>query len=155
MRYSKVHKLKKGGETIELRSAGAGDAEAMIALLNRVDRQTKYLSREPGEFLASLEDEANWLRNTENDEKSLQLIAFYGDEAVGACGISPISLKRRFLHRASLGMMVEQSLWGRGLGRLMLEESIELCKKAGFEQVELEVTAGKPAGDRAVFKLRF
>ncbi|MDR3085306.1 MAG: GNAT family N-acetyltransferase [Christensenellaceae bacterium] len=141
MLYSKTHQLKKGGETIELRSAGAADAEAMIELLNKVDRQTKYLSREPGEFTASIEEEANWLKNAESDETSLQLIAFHQGEAVGCCGISPIAAKRRFVHRAVLGMMVEQGFQGRGLGRLMLETSIGLCKQAGFEQLELEVVA--------------
>jgi ribosomal protein S18 acetylase RimI-like enzyme len=140
MRYSGVHRLKDG-EEILLRSARAQDAASNIEYVQEMDRNTPYHMREPGEFAANIEREEALFKSFEEADRSLMLLAFCGGRLVGQCHFSPVNHRRRLSHRVDFGITVRPGMQGRGIGRLLMQTSLELCKEAGFEQAELEVVS--------------
>ena len=131
----------KDGRDVTLRHVLEEDAAAMIELLGITIAETRFLSREAGEFDPSIEKEAALLRKAYESDKRFWLVAVIGGRIVGSCETGVISGKIRMQHRAGLGISVMKDFWGMGLGRMMLGEIINWCKNAGFEQLELGVVA--------------
>ncbi|MDR2514142.1 MAG: GNAT family N-acetyltransferase [Christensenellaceae bacterium] len=143
MRYEKAFELR-GGEALLLRSVRAEDAPALAEYLREMDQSTPYLTREPGEIVMDAEwvgRERAFLREREEAGRSLMLLAFHEEKMAGNCFFSPVSARRRLQHRAEFGISVLPCMQGRGLGHLLMETALGLCKGAGFEQAELEVAS--------------
>ena len=69
-----------------------------------------------------------------------QLVALRGDEVVGWCDISPMSLEG-FTHCGRLGMGVHKDLRRRGIGQRLVDQAIAKAKQQEIERIELEVFA--------------
>lgn len=54
-------------------------------------------------------------------------------------------LPRRMSHRGDFGVSVVKSHWNRGIGRLLLENILELAKENGFEIIDLQVRSDNAA----------
>ena len=129
-------------KTFTLRLPQVEDAAALIAYMEEIDRETTFLSREPGEFAQNftLEKEQAYLRSCLEDEGQLFLIAF--DEAGSIAATSncvAMGRWRRHRHRAELGISVQQAYWRQGLGRRMMELLEAWAKTHGVEKLSLEV----------------
>ena len=129
-------------QTFTLRPPQVEDAAALIAYMEVIDRETTFLSREPGEFAQSitLEKEQAYLRSCLEDEGQLFLIAF--DEAgsiAATCNCSSMAHRQRYRHRAELAVSVKQAHWRQGLGRRMMELLEAWAKTRGIEKLSLEV----------------
>lgn len=131
----------KNGETLTLRNAEAADAEALLEYLPRVDTQTRFLAREPGEFSCTLDQERELLDKFRLDPASHFIIAEYGGHIAGTANALPAGVRRRFAHRATMGISVDEAYWRLGIGSAMLSELIDWCCEYGFEQLELDVVA--------------
>lgn len=130
------------GQAFTIRTPRVEDAAALIAYMEVVDRETTFLSREPGEFAqnVTLEKEQAFLRACLEDEGQLFLIV--EDEAgsiVATCNCSSMARKQRYRHRAGLGLSVRQDHWRQGLGRRLLLIQEEWCRSQGAEKLSLEV----------------
>lgn len=55
--------------------------------------------------------------------------------------------RRKVAHRARFGISILKEYWGMGIGRMMMEASIDCARRAGYAQLELEVVVGN---ERAV-----
>lgn len=112
------------GQTFTIRTPRVEDAAALIAYMEVVDRETTFLSREPGEFAlnVTLEKEQAYLRSCLEDEGQLFLIVEDGDGSIVATS-NCVAMGRwqRHCHRAELGISVKQAYWRQGLGRRMME----------------------------------
>lgn len=129
-------------QTFILRPPRVEDAAALIAYMEVIDRETTFLSREPGEFAQSvtLEKEQAYLRSCLEDEGQLFLIAF--DEAgsiAATCNCSSMAHRQRYRHRAELAVSVKQAHWRQGLGRRMMELLEAWARARGIEKLSLEV----------------
>jgi len=60
---------------------------------------------------------------------------------VGSAGVSAVRSRRKVAHRARFGISILKEYWGMGIGRVLMEASIDCARKAGFTQLELEVVA--------------
>ena len=131
--------LLKNGQRLIVRIPDESDAQGLIDQMQDVDRETKFLAREPDEFNFTLEQEKSFIRNNTNNKNSQFLIGELEGKIVANCSVGLVQTPKRYLHRAALGIAVRKESWGMGIGKKMMQECIMWCNKNGVEQLELEV----------------
>lgn len=129
----------KSGDELLLRSLGAADAGAALALCRRASGETLNLLRYADEWTISLQEEAAMLSRAEASPKSLMLGAFVGGQLVGIASFLPVHPGDRARHRAGVGIMILRAYWRQGIGSALMETLIEAAKKTSLEQLELNV----------------
>lgn len=136
--YRKEYLLKDGQQLI-IRIPELGDAQGLINQMQAVDRETKFLARESDEFNLTVEQEREFIKNCTTDEDSCFLIGELDGKIIANCSVGLIQNKKRYLHRAAMGITVKKDYWNKGIGKKMMQECINWCKEKGVEQLELEV----------------
>lgn len=121
-----------------IRAGQASDAEQIINLLKRLDKETHFMNREPGEFHFTVEQEIDFLNNTEKSNTSLFLIAERNNKIIGSIGLEGSSLIK-YCHVCSLGMGVLKEYWGKGVGSELLHAAIVWAKENQMIRIELNV----------------
>ena len=140
MEYNKTVTLKDGRECI-LRGGTAADGQAELDIFIRTHEQTDYLLTYVDEITYTAQQESEHLQKKADSENEVEILALIGGEVVGTAGIEQVSPKYKLRHRCDFGVSVDKAYWGLGIGRALLEACIECAKKAGYEQMELEVVA--------------
>ena len=140
MRYVRAVELKCGLELL-VRNAVASDARALRDIMQRTHAETDYLLSYPDEQSVDDEQEARSLAETERSDNEVELVAVVDGKIVGSAGISAVGSRRKVVHRARFGISVLQEYWGMGIGRVLMEASIDCARRAGYTQLELEVVA--------------
>jgi len=115
----------KGNKQLIIRVPEETDAQALIDYMKTVDCETRFLARESDEFNFSLEQEERFIRNLVDDKNSQMFVGELDGQIVANCSVGIIMNKRRYLHRAALGIAVRKAYWGMGIGRLMMLECIK------------------------------
>lgn len=133
--------IKAGKKEILLRNATEEDAQMLIHYLKVTCGETRFLAKEPEEVNMTVKQEEAFINSSNESDKDLMLLAFMEGEYIGNCSISG-STSLRYRHRATIGIALYQKYTGMGIGRAILETLIEIAKKEGYEQLELEVIAG-------------
>lgn len=134
------------GKTAVLRNPEPEDAQRMIELVRAVDEQSIFLSREPGEFSISVEEERRIIEERKNSPLILWIAAELDGRLVGLCEAT-IAPRLRYRHKATFAICVCKPYWGMGIGRAMLERCITWCRDQGLKKAELVVDTGN---DRAL-----
>lgn len=129
----------KEGVNLVVRTPEISDAESLINQMKIVDGETRYLAREPDEFDLTIEQEVEFIKRCTDNEDMLFLVGEVNGEIVANCSVGIVQNKKRFLHRAAMGIAVKKDYWGKGVGRKLMHECINWCKQCGIEQLELEV----------------
>ena len=140
MRYAETVILKDGVELL-VRNAVASDARALRETMQRTHAQTDYLLSYPDEQNADDEQEARSLVETECSDNEVELVAVVDGKIVGSAGITAVGSRRKVAHRARFGISVLQEHWGMGIGRALMDASVDCARQAGYTQLELEVVA--------------
>ena len=140
MRYAKTVVLK-GGVEILVRNAVASDARALRETMRRAHAQSDYLLSYPDEQSIDDEQDARSLEETERSCNEVELIAVIDGRIVGSAGVSAVRSRRKVAHRARFGISILREYWGMGIGRVLMEASIDCARQAGYSQLELEVVA--------------
>ncbi|WP_314964183.1 GNAT family N-acetyltransferase [uncultured Actinomyces sp.] len=140
MRYAKAV-LLTGGVELLVRNAVASDARALRETMQRTHAETDYLLSYPDEQSGDDEQEARSLVETERSDNEVELVAVVDGKIVGSAGITAVGSRRKVAHRARFGISVLQEYWGLGIGRVLMEASIDCARQAGYTQLELEVVA--------------
>ena len=140
MRYTKTV-LLTGGVELLVRNAVASDARALRENMQRTHAQTDYLLSYPDEQSADDEQEARSLVETERSGNEVELVAVIDGRIIGSAGVSAVRSRRKVAHRARFGISVLKEYWGMGIGRVLMEASIDCARQAGYTQLELEVVA--------------
>lgn len=138
-----------------VRMPEARDAQGLLDYMKDVDCETKFLAREPGELSFTVEQEEAFIINVIGDANQQMLVALIDGQIVGNCSVGRVMNKRRYLHRAALGICVRQAFWGMGIGKILMQESIKWCKNKGIEQLELEVVTHNERALKMYQKLGF
>ena len=146
MRYAKTVLLKSGVELL-VRNAVASDARAVRDIMQRTHAETDYLLSYPDEQSVDDEQEARSLAETERSDNEVELVAVVDGRIVGSAGVTAVGGRRKLAHRARFGISVLKDYWGMGIGRVVMEASIDCAHRAGYTQLELDVVAGN---ERAV-----
>ena len=139
MKHYRNEYILKDGKKIIVSTPELGDEQELIYLMQIVDSETKFLAREPGEFNFTLEQEREFIRNSINDENNLFLVVEIDGRIIANCSVGIVLNKKRFLHRAAMGIAVRKDYWNKGIGKTLMQECINWCKEKGVEQLELEV----------------
>ena len=140
MRYAKTVELN-GGEELLVRNAVASDARALRETTHLTHAETDYLLSYPAEQNIADEQEARSLEETERSSNEVELVAIIDGQIVGSAGVSAVRTRRKVAHRARFGISILKEHWGMGIGRVLMEVSIDCARKAGYTQLELEVVA--------------
>lgn len=139
MELFRTEYILNDGQKLIIRTAQESDAQSLIEQVKAVDKETKFLAREPDEFNLTLEQEREFLRNSIKDGGSHFLVGEIKGRIIASCSVALLMNKKRFLHRASMGISVRKEYWNKGIGKKMMIECIKWCKEKGFEQLELDV----------------
>ena len=144
-RNTTIIKDKKGRDVL-LRSAEKKDAEALIDYMKITAAETPFLLREPDEISLTIEQEQAFIKAKKDSENELLLIAETGGRHIGNASLMSAGGFKRYRHRCEIAIALYQEYCGLGIGKAMLEMVLDIAKKAGYEQAELEVIANnKPA----------
>ena len=140
MRYAKTVELN-GGEELLVRNAVASDARTLRETTQLTHAETDYLLSYSDEQSSDDEQEARSLEETERSSNEVELVAIIDGQIVGSAGVSAVRTRRKVAHRARFGISILKEHWGMGIGRVLMEVSIDCARKAGYTQLELEVVA--------------
>ena len=136
MRYAKTVVLE-GGVELLVRNAVASDARALRETTQLTHAETDYLLSYPDEQSSDDEQEAR----SERSSNEVELVAIIDGRIVGSAGVSVVRSRRKVAHRARFGISILKEYWGMGIGRVLMEASIDCARQAGYTQLELEVVA--------------
>lgn len=142
------------GLSFIIRSARIEDAEQLLELIPKLDSETPFMLREPGEFNMTLEQEREFIKSKQDSERDLLLVAEVDGEIVGTLGFSGNTL-RRYRHSGQFGMAVLKKYWGRGIGSALLGMLLEWTDSKGFLRVSLQVYATNSSAIRLYKKFGF
>lgn len=134
------------GMQYTIRSAVEKDAVILCSLRVQLDGETENMDRESGEAYMDAADFKELIRMDTEKRNNLFLVAVVSGEIVGYCRCAGSELKR-FSHQVEFGVCVAQSFWGYGIGRELLNLSLEWAEGNGIEKVTLKVLA---TNDKAI-----
>lgn len=156
MIYEEKKVILKNGKECIFRSPGPGDAEAVLDHLKLAAVETDFLIRYPEEITMTVQEEEAFLTKCMDDPKSLMIAAFADGKLIADGGFQCImDMAVKYSHRASFGIAVQKEFWKLGIGEMIVTEMISYAKKAGYEQLELEVDCGNERAVRLYQKLGF
>lgn len=131
----------KNGTAYMLKSPETTDAEQMLAYLKATAEETEHGLSYPEEMDFSIKDEEDFITGFAESAGSLMISAFESGALVGNALLSSVFDKKKAMHRATFSIALLKCAWGQGLGQKMLSELIGFAKRAGYEQLELEVVS--------------
>ena len=140
MEYKKTITLKDG-RTCILRNGTEKDGRAALDIFLLTHEQTDNLLSYPDESGITAEQEAEFLKSRTESAREIELLAEVDGAVAGLAGIDAMGSLDKIRHRADFGISIDQAYWGLGIGRALTEACIECAKKAGYEQLELNVVA--------------
>lgn len=111
--------------------------ESHTDCLDSVARERQYLAMIEG---PPLERVREFVQNV-IDRGYVQFFAVEGRQVVGWCDITPVLTLPGFEHVGNLGMGVRRAYRGRGIGRRLIETTLQAAREKGLERIELEVFA--------------
>lgn len=132
------------------------DAERMLKHVNAMaDEAPDCLPLLPGEFKITLEDERKLITETNTTDNSIFLLAEVEDELVAIC--SAMGGKRQAIrHSATLGLSVRKAWQGKGIGKQLLQTTIDWAKTSGvIRRLDLRVYADNARAISLYKKLGF
>lgn len=138
MKYSKTVILKNQ-EACLLRNAEGADAEAVYHIFQLTHGQTDFMLSYPDENSFGVEQERAYLIQEAESADEILICAVLQGQIVGTAGIEAVGRKDKVKHRATFGIGVEKSHWGKGIGRALTEACIACAGSAGYSQLELDV----------------
>ncbi len=121
-----------------LRCPTIEDAGELSELRVRIDGETEFLDREPGEDLLTPEDFAELILEDTTAARALFLVAEVEGKLVGFTRCI-CSKQKRFHHKAEFGICILQEYCGQGIGKIMLEQVLEWADSVSIQKISLSV----------------
>ncbi len=130
----------KDGDEVVLREPSTSDARALMRYINSVIREPR--SGILMDRTVTLKQEEEWLKARIDEiktKKAVMLVAEVDGEIVGNCHVERRMWKGR--HRAVVGVALASGARGKGIGRALMERTMELAlrRMRGIETFELSV----------------
>ncbi len=138
MKYYKEITLKDGRECV-LRNGTEEDGQAALENFILTHVQTDFLLPYPDEITMTVESEGQFMKARAESGDEALILACVGGKVVGIAGIGRAGSRYKVKHRATFGISVDMDLWGLGIGRALTDACIECARRAGYEQLELDV----------------
>ena len=156
MKYIARRFQMKSGEFCVLRSPEPGDAAQRVSFLRQVNGETDFMARGSEDSPVDIELVAEMIADQLEDERTLEIAAFIGDEMIASGGISPVARAYpRKRHRASFGICVKKAFWGQGIAGAIMRALVDEAEGLGYSQIELTVAADNLRARRLYEKCGF
>jgi len=126
------------GRVCECRALVEDDAEALLEFLPRMHGETDFVNYFPGEFDWTVEQEREFLRKRMDNPLALSIAAEVDGRIIGLGGAAAPDF-RRMQHHAEVGLAVLKEFWHLGIGRRIMELSIEWGRRVGLHKMYLRV----------------
>jgi ribosomal protein S18 acetylase RimI-like enzyme len=126
---------------IDIRQISVADAPLFREALDAVCRERKYLAAMEAPSL----DRATTFVEANVKAGFPQFVAEADGKIVGWCDAIPGDMDSGTEHIGRLGMGVLKDYRGRGIGRRLLEATIERARSMGLEKIELSVYSSNTA----------
>jgi len=126
------------GRACELRAMVEEDAAELLEFLPRMHAETDFVNHMAGEFDWTIEQEREFLRKRLANPLAIS-IAGQVDRRIIAIGGAAAPDFRRMRHHAEVGIAVLAEFWHQGIGRRIMELSIEWGRRAGLHKAYLTV----------------
>jgi RimJ/RimL family protein N-acetyltransferase len=123
-----------------IRHAQLQDAPQLSSIRPIIDGETEFMDREKGEAFMTSEGFRTIIQTDEETPNHLFLVAETNDEIVGfsRCEGSPL---KRSAHKVEFGVCLLKAHWGNGIGRRLLEQSLQWADAQQIRKVTLTVLA--------------
>ena len=141
MEYISKTVTLKNGKTCLIRRGEEQDAELLIEHWKTTAAETRNLTREPSEDDLTVEEQRALIREKNEEENVLNLLAFVDGQHAGNCAFNPVEDSLRVRHRCAVGIALYQKFCGMGVGTALLSEILAAAKAAGYERAELEAVS--------------
>lgn len=119
----------------------------MREYIRKTAQETRYMMRNPEEIKITLDRQRQFLQMRRDELGGTILLAFLDGIHIGSCSLASMGEFQRYAHRCTVAIGLYQEYCGRGIGKILLSEILELAESIGYEQVELEVVT---TNERAV-----
>lgn len=140
MLYNKTIILKDG-RSCTLRNGTEKDAADALDVFKRTHEETDNLLTYPEEITHTVSEQEKFLRDKTDSDDEIEIIAEVDGKTIGLGGINRLSSRQKQKHRAEFGISILKEYWGLGIGRALTKACVECAKKAGYDQLELDVVA--------------
>ncbi|WP_445480776.1 GNAT family N-acetyltransferase [Lysinibacillus irui] len=121
-----------------IRSARSKDAQALSDLRLQLDGETENFDREQGEAFIDQAGFERLIKDDTESPKNLCLVPVVGERIVGFSRCEGSALKR-LAHKVTFGVGVSKEFWGYGIGKALLQVSIDWADANGIKKMALEV----------------
>lgn len=133
-------KQAKNDKYYEFKTPEVDDCVSLVQMMKQSYSETDFLTCYSDEFNISVEDEIKWISRFDH-QKSTMMIVKDGNRVIGNAAINAGGSREKLKHRCTFGISILKDYHGLGIGRLLIQEMIAFAKKAGYEQIELEVVS--------------
>ena len=145
----------KNGQKCMIRNGTFEDGPEVSTFFTTTHGETDYLLSYPEENTRDDEKQSNYLKETTESDREIELLAIVDGKVVGMAGFSAIGSKYKVRHRAEFGITVSKDYWGQGIGKAIMNACIDCAKEAGYIQLELDVVADNTRAIELYKKLGF
>jgi RimJ/RimL family protein N-acetyltransferase len=119
--------ILRDGQLLILREAMPDDAERLLAYIEQIAGESDNITRGPGEFAMTVEQEREFLQASAASLTSLYLVAEIKGEIAGALSFRGGD-RPRLRHAGEFGISVLKKYWNLGIGRHLLAYLIDWAK---------------------------
>ena len=147
--YPKKVRLQSG-TSVTIRPMVKEDADKLYAFFSRVPREDRLFLRDD----VSIRDVIDSWTQELDYEKVLPLVAEVGGNIAGDATLH----RRKFgwtSHVGKVRLVIDKDYRGKGLGTVLIEELIDIAKKAGLEQLVAELMSNQSGALSAFKRLGF
>jgi RimJ/RimL family protein N-acetyltransferase len=145
----------KNGKLGIIRKADKSDAEAMLEYIDKISRESDFLTFGNGEFDKTVEQEESFIDNVSKQNNALFIIAEVEGKIVGNLNFSG-GARPRIAHTGEFGVSVLKEYWGQGIGTELIKYLIEWCKQSGIiRKINLRVRSDNYSAIKVYKKLGF
>lgn len=142
-----------GNVPFEIVRAQAQDAAALLEYLKIIGGETDNLSFGPEGVPLDVEAEQAYLGMQAQSHDNIQLLAKVNGGIIGTASLN--RKPNRMRHRAEFGISLKKAWWGCGAATVLAQGVLDFARKAGIEQVNLEVRSDNKRAIALYEKLGF
>ena len=154
MKYRNEITIKNGQKCI-IRNGTFEDGPEVSTFFTTTHGETDYLLSYPEESTRDDEKQSNYLKETTESDREIELLAIVDGKVVGMAGFNAIGSKYKVRHRAEFGITVSKNYWGQGIGKAIMNACIACARQAGYTQLELDVVSDNERAISLYKKLGF
>ncbi|KXY34509.1 GNAT family acetyltransferase [Bacillus cereus] len=126
------------GLTYTVRSAAETDAEQLSEIRVQIDGETENMDREAGEGFIDKIGFQKIVKTDSEEMKNLFLVVEVHNRIVGFSRCEGSNLKR-LSHKVEFGVCILREFWGYGMGKSLLQQSIQWADENEVKKISLQV----------------